>query len=47
MIPGIVAGSSVSWAIGTVASSMRVSSRAIMSERWSMCSRCWVHVSAC
>jgi hypothetical protein len=26
---------------------MRVSSRAIMSDKWSMCSRCRVHISAC
>ena len=26
---------------------MRVSRRAIMSVRWSMCSRCRVHISAC
>ena len=32
---------------GRLASSMRVSSRAIMSARWSMCSRCRVHISAC
>jgi hypothetical protein len=32
---------------GRLASSMRVSRRAIMSVRWSMCSRCRVHISAC
>src|SRR4051794_2997697 len=46
-IPGIVASSRICGSKGRLASSMRVSSRAIMSVRWSMCSRCRVHISAC